>query len=71
MLANVGVETEYPETPVTIFSGLVFSSRESEETTGKQIETALQQCLAGNYPEISTEGPSDETTLPIIGKIMG
>ena len=69
MLANVVVETEYPETPVTIFSGLVFSGWETEETTGEQIEAALQQCLAGNCPEIATEGPSDETTLPIIGKI--
>ncbi|MDH5364670.1 MAG: hypothetical protein OEW82_05850, partial [Dehalococcoidia bacterium] len=32
MLANVGVETEYPQTPVTIFSGLVFSGWGSEET---------------------------------------
>ncbi len=69
MLPNVGVETEYPETPVTIFSGLVFSGWESEGTTGEQIEAALQQCLAGNCPEIATEEPSDETTLPIIGKI--
>jgi thiol-disulfide isomerase/thioredoxin len=69
MLANVGVETEYPETPVTIFSGLVFSGWESEGTTGEQIEAALQQCLAGNCPQIATEEPSDETTLPIIGKI--
>ncbi len=69
MLANAGAENEYPETPVTIFSGLVFNGWESEETTGNQIEMALQQCLAGNCPEIATEEPSDETTLPIIGKI--
>ena len=69
MLANVGVETEYPQTPVTIFSGLVFSGWESAETTGIEIEKALQQCLAGNCPEIATEEPSDEVILPIVGKI--
>jgi len=58
-----------PEIPVTIFGGLVFNGWESEETTGKQIEMALQQCLAGNCPEMVWEEPSDETTLPIIGKI--
>jgi len=58
-----------PEIPVTIFGGLVFNGWESEETTGKQIEMSLQQCLAGNCPEMVWEEPSDETTLPIIGKI--
>ena len=42
---------------------------ESEETTGKAIETALQQCLAGNCPQTGSETPDDEATLPIIGKI--
>lgn len=42
---------------------------ESEETTGKEIEMALQQCLAGNCPETGSETPDDEATLPIIGKI--
>lgn len=69
MLANVVIETEYPETPVTIFSGLVFSGWESEETTGKKIETALQQCLAGDCPETEIAEPQDEATLPIIGEI--
>jgi len=68
MLADRDYQAE-PEVPVTIFSGLVFNGWESEETTGEQIEMALQQCLAGNCPEMVREEPSDETTLPIIGKI--
>lgn len=68
MLAAIGVKDE-PVFPVTIFGRQAFGGWESEETTGEQIEAALQQCLAGNCPEIATEEPSDETTLPIIGKI--
>ena len=55
--------------PVTIFGGLAFNGWESEETTGKQIELALQGCLAGNCPEEVSEEPSGEVTIPIIGKI--
>jgi thiol-disulfide isomerase/thioredoxin len=68
MLASVGVKVE-PTFPVTIFGGQAFEGWESEETTGKEIETALQQCLAGNCPETGSQGPSDEITLPIVGKI--
>jgi hypothetical protein len=68
MLANVGVKDE-PEFPVTIFGGRAFGGWESEETTGKEIEEALQQCLTGNCPETKKEEPEDEATLPIIGKI--
>jgi len=68
MLASVGIEGE-PEFPVTIFEWQVFNGWESEETTGEQIEKALQQCLTGDCPETRREGPEDEATLPIIGKI--
>ena len=68
MLASVGIEGK-PKFPVTIFGGVIFDGWESEETTGEQIEKALQQCLTGDCPETRREGPEDEATLPIIGKI--
>jgi len=68
MLASEGIEGE-PEFPVTIFSGVVFDGWESEETTGKKIEMALEQCLAGNCPEVETGKPGDEVTLPFIGEV--
>ena len=68
MLASVRIEGE-PEFPATIFEWQVFNGWESEETTGEQIEKALQQCLTGDCPETRREGPEDEATLPIIGKI--
>jgi len=68
MLANRGYQGE-PEVPVTIFGGQYFLGWESVETTGKEIEEALQECLAGNCPETEREEPKDETTLPILGKI--
>ncbi|MDH5781754.1 MAG: hypothetical protein OEZ07_04210, partial [Dehalococcoidia bacterium] len=47
-----------------------FSGWESAETTGIEIEKALQQCLAGNCPERGIiEEPQDEVILPIVGKI--
>ncbi len=68
MLANAGAKNEL-EFPVTTFGGLVFDGWESEEITGKEIEEALQQCLAGNCPETESEEPKNEITLPIVGKI--
>lgn len=68
MLTNLGMEDRYPGYPITIFGGLIFSWK-SEETSGKEIEIALQACLAGNCPEVGSEEATDETTLPIIGKI--
>jgi len=68
MLASVG-EKGNPEFPVTIFGGQAFTGWESEETTGKAIEAALQQCLAGNCPQTGSETSDDEATLPIIGEI--
>jgi len=68
MLASEGIEGE-PEFPVTIFGGVVFDGWESEGTTGKKIEMALEQCLAGNCPEVGTGKPGDEVTLPFIGEV--
>jgi len=68
MLASEGIEGE-PEFPVTIFGGVVFDGWESEETTGKIIEAALEQCLAGNCPEVGTGKPGDKVTLPFIGEV--
>ena len=68
MLANVGVKDE-PEFPITIFGGRAFGGWESEETTGKEIEEALRQFLAGSCQETRKEEPEDEATLPIVGKI--
>ena len=68
MLTNLGVEDEHPGFPVTIFGEQAFVW-ESAETTGKEIEQALQQCLAGDCPETGSPEPGDEITLPIVGKI--
>jgi len=68
-LAELGIEDE-PEFPITIFGNQVFGGWESEETTGRAIEEALQQCLAGNCPPPAGEEPGDGIILPIIGKIV-
>ena len=69
MLASVGVEDEQLDVPTTIFGGQAFIGWNSEETTGKEIEETLQQCLAGNCPEVESEKPNNEVDLPILGKI--
>jgi thiol-disulfide isomerase/thioredoxin len=69
MLAQAEANDD-PYFPVTIFGDRVFSDWESEETTGKAIEEALQECLAGNCPKAEGEQPSAEVTLPIIGEII-
>jgi hypothetical protein len=69
MLKNLGIEEE-PEYPITIFGNQVFSGWESEETTGKAIEEALQQCLAGNCPPPTSEEPKHKINLPLIGEIV-
>ncbi len=69
MLTSLGVDDD-PYFPVTIFGDRVFSNWESEETTGKAIEEALQECLAGNCPKAEGEQASAEVTLPIIGEII-
>ena len=69
MLTNLGAEDEELESPVTIFGGLVFAGWDSAETTGTEIERAVQQCLEGNCRQAGDQKPTDEITLPIVGKI--
>ena len=69
MLDELGIEDE-PDFPITIFGNQVFGGWESEETTGRAIEEALQQCLAGNCPPPAGEEPGDGIVLPIIGEIV-
>jgi hypothetical protein len=69
MLKDLGIEEE-PEYPITIFENQVFSGWESEETTGRAIEEALQKCLAGNCPPPTSEQPKHKITLPLIGEIV-
>jgi thiol-disulfide isomerase/thioredoxin len=66
---------DQPDFPITIFRNQVFGGWESEETTGREIEEALQRCLDGECPpptdeEPSDEEPSDGIVLPIIGEII-
>jgi uncharacterized protein Veg len=67
-LAELGIEYE-PEFPITIFGNQVFGGWESEETTGRAIEEALQQCLAGDCPPPAGEEPKHKIKLPLIGEI--
>ena len=69
MLADVGIKEKQLQFPATIFGGQAFFGWKSAETTGKEIEKTLQECLAGICPETEREEPKDETTLPILGKI--
>jgi len=69
MLEERGIEYE-PEIPVTIFGNQVFGGWESENTTGRAIEEALQQCLAGDCPPPTGEEPRDTIVLPLIGEIV-
>jgi hypothetical protein len=69
MLEERSVEHE-PEFPITIFGNQVFGGWESEETTGKAIEEALQQCLAGNCPPPAGEEQRNTMVLPLIGEIV-
>ena len=68
-LAELGIEDE-PDFPITIFGNQVFGGWESEETTGRAIEEALQQCLAGDCPPPAGEEPGHKIVLPIIGEII-
>jgi thiol-disulfide isomerase/thioredoxin len=65
-------EERAPFVPTTIFGNQVFMDWESEETTGREIETALQQCLAGECPEYPTTGrePDKGIDLPWFGRIV-
>ncbi len=68
-LAELGIEDE-PEFPITIFENQVFGGWESEETTGRAIEEALQQCLSGECPPPAGEVPGDGIEVPIWGEIV-
>ena len=71
MLEERGVEFE-PGFPITIFGDQVFGDWESEETSGRAIETALQQCLAEDCPAPPGEQNGDDggkIVLPIFGEI--
>ena len=68
-LEELGVKDE-PVFPITIFGNQVFGGWESEETTGRAIEEALQQCLAGDCPPPAGEEPGDGIEVPIIGEIV-
>jgi hypothetical protein len=68
MLEERGIVYE-PGFPITIFGNQVFGDWESEETTGRAIEEALLQCLAGNCPPPTGEEPKHKIILPIIGEI--
>jgi hypothetical protein len=69
MLDERGIEEE-PDFPITIFGNQVFGGWESEETTGRAIEEALQKCLAGNCPPPTSEEPKHKIKLPFIGEIV-
>ena len=69
MLGNLGIE-DVPVAPITIFGNQVFGGWESEETTGRAIEEALQKCLAGECPPPTGEEPGNKIVLPLIGEIV-
>jgi glutaredoxin len=74
MLAELGVEDEsaFPVTIITTSEnqGWVHFGWESEETTGKAIEEALKNCLAGNCPPPTSGEPKHIIKLPLIGEIV-
>ena len=69
MLEELGIKDE-PDFPITIFGNQVFGGWESENTTGRAIEEALQQCLARNCPPPTGEEPKHKIKLPFIGEIV-
>lgn len=69
MLAGTGITEEQLDFPLTIVGNQAFIGWESEETTGKEIEEAIKQCLAGNCPGTENVEVPDEVDVPIWGKI--
>lgn len=70
-LAELGI-IDQPDFPITIFRNQVFGGWESEETSGRAIETALQQCLRGDCPSPTEPGDGKNGStivLPIFGEI--
>jgi thiol-disulfide isomerase/thioredoxin len=74
MLAELGVEggSGFPITIITTSEnqGWVFVGWRSEETTGRTIEEALKNCLAGNCPPSAGKKPGNTIDLPLIGEIV-
>ena len=68
-LAELEIEDE-PDFPITIFGNQVFGGWQSEETTGRAIDEALEQCLAGNCPPPAGEERGHKIVLPLIGEIV-
>jgi len=63
---------DQPEFPITIFGNQLFGEWLSEDTTGRAIELALQQCLAGNCPAPIDGDDGDDggkIRLPLIGEV--
>jgi len=74
MLEQLEIEDE-PSFPITIITvsedqGWVFGGWESDDTTGREIEAALEQCLAGDCPPSAGQRPRDTIVLPWIGEIV-
>ena len=71
MLAERGIERS-PLVPTTIFGNQVFMDWDSAEITGRKIEEALKQCLAGDCPQSlpPDEEPGGAIVLPIFGEII-
>jgi hypothetical protein len=65
MLGYAGVKDKRLCFPITIFGGSAFVGWESAETTGKEMEKALQECLAGNSQETRSKEFKDEPILSI------
>ena len=78
ILEELGIEDE-PDFPITIITisenqalidGWASGGWISEETTGRKIEEALEQCRAGNCPPPAGEEPEYKIVLPFIGEIV-
>ena len=61
---------KYALFPTTIVGNQAFMDWDSDETTGRAIEKALQQCLAGDCPAPIGKEPRNEIMVPVIGEIV-
>jgi hypothetical protein len=77
LLDELGVEEQpgFPVTIITVYedqaliSSWVSGGWESDDTSGKALENAVQQCLTGNCPPATGTTPEKTITLPLIGTI--
>jgi len=69
MLDERGID-ETPLFPVTIFGNQVFMGWDSAQTTGRDIEEALVQCLDGECPPPTGREPDEGIDLPLFGRIV-